>query len=201
MSVATAARGQPVRVHRREWVTAGDDIPRPSRSTAFAAFPARVSPAAATPRLADVRVPRRSVRPPRRRDRRGRGVRGPLAPVGVPLHRTRSEAFDDLVMDAVDEIEEHWAAELAALEFAVEDVPPDAGAALSADVVVDRGVALGRLYREGLPEIPQPVIVVYRRPIEARASDVEDRADLVFMVVVDLAAEFLGKDADEIDPY
>jgi predicted Zn-dependent protease with MMP-like domain len=118
----------------------------------------------------------------------------------VPLHRTRGEEFDDLVMDAVEELEEHWAAELAALEFAVEDVPPTGGTTFDPDVVVDRGVPLGRLYREGLPEIEQPVIVVYRRPIEARAADLDDRADLVFMVVVDLAAEFLGRDVDEIDP-
>jgi predicted Zn-dependent protease with MMP-like domain len=118
----------------------------------------------------------------------------------VPLHRTRGEEFDDLVMDAVEELEEHWAAELAALEFAVEDVPPAGDTAFDPDIVVDRGVPLGRLYRQGLPEIEQPVIVVYRRPIEARAADVEDRADLVFMVVVDLAAEFLGRDVDEIDP-
>ncbi|MDT4912902.1 MAG: hypothetical protein QOC66_2030 [Pseudonocardiales bacterium] len=142
-----------------------------------------------------------SGRPPRRRDRRGRGIRGHLAPVEVPLHRTRGEEFDDLVMDAVEELEEHWAAELAALEFAVEDVPPtDGDTAFDPDTVVDRGVPLGRLYRGGLPEIEQPVIVVYRRPIEARAADLEDRADLVFMVVVDLAAEFLGRDVDEIDP-
>jgi predicted Zn-dependent protease with MMP-like domain len=140
-------------------------------------------------------------RPARRRDRRGRGIRGQLAPVGVPLHRTRGEEFDDLVMDAVDELEEHWAAELAAIEFAVEDVPPAARAGdFDPDIVLDRGVVLGQLYRQGLPGIEQPVIVVYRRPIEARTSDVEDRADLVFMVVVDLAAEFLGRDADEIDP-
>ncbi len=144
---------------------------------------------------------RAAARPPRRRDRRGRGIRGHLAPVDVPLHRTRGEEFDDLVMDAVDELDEHWAAELAALEFAVEDVPPPASdVAFDPDVVVDRGVPLGRLYREGLPDIEQPVIVVYRRPIEARASDPEDRADLIFMVVVDLAAEFLGRDVDEIDP-
>jgi hypothetical protein len=104
-------------------------------------------------------------------------------------------------MDAVEELEEHWAAELAALEFAVEDVPPtERDPGFDPDIVVDRGVPLGRLYREGLPEIEQPVIVVYRRPIEARAADVDDRADLVFMVVVDLAAEFLGRDVDEIDP-
>jgi predicted Zn-dependent protease with MMP-like domain len=142
-----------------------------------------------------------AARPPRRRDRRGRGIRGHLAPADVPLHRTRGEEFDDLVMDAVEELDEHWAAELAALEFAVEDVPPtEREVAFDSDVVVDRGVPLGRLFRAGLPEIEQPVIVVYRRPIEARAADVEDRADLVFMVVVDLAAEFLGRDVDEIDP-
>jgi hypothetical protein len=104
-------------------------------------------------------------------------------------------------MDAVDELEEHWSAELAAVEFAVEDVPaPVAEADFSPDVVVDRGVPLGRLYRDGLADIEQPLIVVYRRPIEARAADLDDRADLVFMVVVDLAAEFLGRDVDEIDP-
>ena len=62
----------------------------------------------------------------RRRDRRGRGLRGPLAPAAVPLSRTPSEAFDDLVLDAVEELEAHWAAELADVEFAVEDVPPGA---------------------------------------------------------------------------
>jgi hypothetical protein len=104
-------------------------------------------------------------------------------------------------MDAVEELEEHWAAEIAGLEFAVEDVPPNGpDTGFDPDVVVDRGVPLGRLYRQGLAEIEQPVIVVYRRPIEARAVDLDDRADLVFMVVVDLAAEYLGRDIDEIDP-
>jgi hypothetical protein len=145
--------------------------------------------------------PSRPERRARRRDRRGRGLRGHLAPAGLPLHRTRGEQFDDLVLDAVDELEEHWAAELAALEFAVEDVPADGdGSDFDPDVVLDRGVPLGRLYRDGLPGMEQPVIVVYRRPIESRTSDPEDRADLVFMVVVDLAAEFLGRDVDEIDP-
>jgi predicted Zn-dependent protease with MMP-like domain len=117
------------------------------------------------------------------------------------LHRTRGETFDDLVMDAVDELEEHWASELAGVEFAVEDVPASPSPSdFDPDVVMDRGVPLGRLYRQGLPEIEQPVIVVYRRPIEARAADLDDRADLVFMVVADLAAEFLGRDVDEIDP-
>lgn len=128
-------------------------------------------------------------------------MRGQLAPIEVPLHRTRGEQFDDLVLDAVEELEEHWSSELAELEFAVEDVPPDEQPAeFEPETVLDRSVPLGRLYRDGLPDIEHPVIVVYRRPIEARAADPEDRADLVFMVVVDLAAEFLGRDVDEIDP-
>jgi predicted Zn-dependent protease with MMP-like domain len=128
-------------------------------------------------------------------------MRGVLAPADVPLHRTRAEQFDALVMDAVEELEAGWAAELAGVEFAVEDVPPP-GARWDFDreAIVDRGVALGRLFRSGLPGIDGPVIVVYRRPIEARAADRDDRADLVFMVVTELVAEYLGRDVDEIDP-
>ena len=143
----------------------------------------------------------RSRRWRRSRDRRGRGVRGHLAPPEVPLFRTPAEIFDDLVMDAVDELEEHWASELAGVEFAVEEVPPqDSATAFEPDTVTDRGVALGQLYRSGLADIAAPTIVLYRRPIEARAVELEDRADLVFMVVADLAAEYLGRDVDEIDP-
>jgi predicted Zn-dependent protease with MMP-like domain len=128
-------------------------------------------------------------------------MRGALAPVDVPLHRTRAEQFDHLVMDAVEELEASWAAELAGVEFAVEEVPPP-GVRWDYDreAIVDRGVALGRLFRTGVPGLDGPVIVVYRRPVEARASEREDRADLVFMVVAELVAEFLGRDVDEIDP-
>ena len=49
-----------------------------------------------------------------------------LAPRDVPISRTRAERFDDLVLDAVEDLEQHWAAELADVEFAVEDVPPPA---------------------------------------------------------------------------
>jgi predicted Zn-dependent protease with MMP-like domain len=126
-----------------------------------------------------------------------------LAPAAVPLSRTRSEAFDDLVLDAVEELEEHWSAELTGVEFAVEEVPPTGAATgtdFDPDVVVDRGIALGRLHRTGVAGLTTPVIVIYRRPIEARAVDSEDRGDLVFMIVAELVAELLGRDVDEIDP-
>src|SRR5215469_15489545 len=81
----------------------------------------------------------RVVRPPdsrppstarvRRRDRHGRGLRGPLAPAGSPLQRSRAERFDDLVLQAVAHLEPRWESELAGVEFAVEEVPtaPAAG--------------------------------------------------------------------------
>jgi hypothetical protein len=138
----------------------------------------------------------------RRRDRRGRGLRGELAPRGVPLARTRSEAFDDLILDAVEDLERSWAAELADVEFAVEDVPgvPANAVEFDPEVIADRGVPLGRLVPANESESSRPLIVIYRRPLESRATDRDDRADLVFSVVAELVAEALGKDVDEIDP-
>jgi hypothetical protein len=131
-----------------------------------------------------------------------------LALPGIPLARSRADAFDDLVLDAVEELESRWTADLTGIEFAVEDVPPpDPGAEFDPDVVMDRGIPLGRLYRDGGPPgsegvaagagppgIPRPMIVLYRRPVEIRASDLLERGDVVFAVVAELAAEYLGKE-------
>ncbi|MDX6219029.1 MAG: hypothetical protein QOJ48_710, partial [Frankiales bacterium] len=43
-------------------------------------------------------------------------------------------------------------------------------------------------------------VVVYRRPLEARASGRRDLSDLVHEVVVDQVAQLLGLDPDVIDP-
>jgi predicted Zn-dependent protease with MMP-like domain len=151
-------------------------------------------------------------RPPRRpgpsrRDRHGRGLRGQLVPTGVPLARSRAEQFDDLVLDAVEDIERRWERELAGVEFAVEDVPwvehtsPD-DVVLDADVLDDGSVPLARVlpaHREDGQEVP-PRIVVYRRPLEVRAVDRTDLGDLVHDVVVEQVANLLGLDPDEVDP-
>ena len=119
----------------------------------------------------------------------------------MPLWRSRGDSFDDVVLDAVDELEQHWAHELADVEFAVEDVPElDPNADYNPEVVADRGVPLGRLHRSGLSGADKPVIVIYRRPVEARTADRDDRSDLVFAVVAELVAELLGRDVDEIAP-
>lgn len=148
----------------------------------------------------------------RRRDRHGRGLRGPLVPavvtVGrvsarVPASQTRGERFDELVLDAVERLEERWGDQLAEVEFAVEDVPPASTLqTYDADVVLDEtaggGVPLGRLLPGGAGQVPR--VVVYRRPLEARAVDRSDLAELIRDVVVDQVARLLDLDPDEVDP-
>ena len=136
-----------------------------------------------------------------RRDRHGHGMRGPLAPPEVPLHRTRAEQFGDLVLEAVARLEPRWEAELAGVEFAVQEVPEP-------EELVDDSVPLP-LARTvpGTPEPGNPArpatparIVVYRRPLMARSESDGELSDLVFDVIVEEFAGFLGLDPDSVDP-
>lgn len=132
------------------------------------------------------------------RDRHGRGLRGRLVPATVPLARTKAEVFDDLVLDTVETLERRFAKELAGVEFAVEDVPPELNV-YDSDVLEDGEVPLARLLpgRPGRQEVP-PRIVLYRRPLEFRAMDREDLADLVHDVIIEQVANLLGVDPDEL---
>lgn len=137
-----------------------------------------------------------------------------LAPPGIPLHRTRAERFDDLVLQAVARLGPRWEAELASVEFGVEEIPPPA--------VLTGPVPLARLDPGGQRPAPpgddprpetrmepdtdgvagqRPArIVVYRRPLLARADGEEDLGELVFDVVVEELAELLGIDPEDVDP-
>jgi len=125
-----------------------------------------------------------------RRDRRERGIRGPLLPPQLPGYQTRTQRFDDRVVAVVEHLEHNWGKQLQDVEFAVEDVP-----------VLIHGsteVPLGRLYPA---ENEQPTrIVVYRRPLEMRAFDSADLDDLVFDVVVEQVAHHLNLTPHDVDP-
>ncbi|WP_433328838.1 metallopeptidase family protein [Spirillospora sp. CA-294931] len=127
----------------------------------------------------------------RRRDRHGRGLRGPLTPPETPLSRSRAERFDDLVRDEVRRLGRRWGRELATVEFAVEDVP-EVGPGFEGPV------PLG----ETLPgEGDEPVrIVIYRRPVEARASGERDTSRLVRDLLVEEVADLLGLSPESVDP-
>lgn len=197
MSVATAGAVHAIREQRRRGLTSANvnppTGPRPS--------PRRPCRATTLPGVIDQRrapADGRSERA-RRRDRHGRGLRGPLVPAGVPLARTRSEQFDDLVLDAVEHLEGRWGSELATVEFAVDEVPGlGAEAEPGEELAGEDGVPLALL----VPAAGQTPsrIVVYRRPVEARAPDRGELADLVHDVIVEQVARLLGLDPEAVDP-
>ncbi|MFE9257107.1 metallopeptidase family protein [Streptomyces sp. NPDC006879] len=131
---------------------------------------------------------------PRRRDRHGRGMRGPVAPPQVPLSASRSEVFGDLVQDSVERLERRWP-QLADVDFAVLEVPRAGGAQSGWN---DEAVPLGALIVAG--EGNPARIVVYRRPVEIRTKSRDERALLIHEIVVEQVAELLGLAPESVDP-
>ncbi|HKN97848.1 MAG TPA: metallopeptidase family protein [Pseudonocardiaceae bacterium] len=142
-----------------------------------------------------------------RRDRHGRGLRGLLYPSDLPAARSRAERFDGLVLEALEPIEARWRTELTDLDVAVDDVPdlrlnPDHSVAWEDGVLEDHDVPLARLVPAGVDRRGQPTrarIVVYRRPLEVRARDGADLADLVHDVLVEQVAAYLGLDPEVVE--
>lgn len=140
-----------------------------------------------------------TIRQPNRRDRHGRGPRGPAiqpgpGPGGLPLRQRpqRRERFDELVLGIVTEIDAVWQHRLGLVEYAVEDAP------LLPDDWSEDGVPLSSLIR-GTGTQPSR-LVLFRRPIEHRCTDRQDLEALVLTVVVEQVAELLGMPAEEVDP-
>lgn len=111
-----------------------------------------------------------------------------------------------MVLEALEPIETRWRTELTALDVAVDDVPeihdvPSAGPPPEG-VLSDSGVPLARLVPAGVDRRGMPTrarIVLYRRPLEARAKDGHDLSELVHDVLVEQVASYLGLDPEVID--
>ena len=130
-----------------------------------------------------------------------------LYPPTLPAAKTRAERFDAMVLEALEPIEQRWGAELTELDLAVDDVPevdetsPDE-VVWQAGVLADVGVPLAQLVPagvdpEGLPSRAR--IVLYRRPLEARARGGADLADLLHEVLIEQVAEYLNIEPDAVD--
>ena len=133
-----------------------------------------------------------------------------LAPPGVPLHRSRSQRFDELILEAVARLETRWEAQLSGVEFAVEEIPPPDPPGIGPESVslsrLDPGSPVLGLPGMGLPRTGDggaarpPRIVMYRRPLSARADSEDELSELVFEVVVEEFARLLGVDPEDVDP-
>ncbi|MFF8387696.1 metallopeptidase family protein [Streptomyces kanasensis] len=132
-------------------------------------------------------APRPTEPRPRRRDRHGRGMRGPVAPPQVPLSVSRGDTFRDLVQDSVERLERRWP-QLSEVDFMVLEVP----------AAQEDSVPLGSSAPATREEPAR--VVVYRRPVELRAKSRDERALLVHEVVVEQVADLLGLAPESVDP-
>lgn len=134
-------------------------------------------------------------RPGRMRDRRGHGLRGPLALPG-PLSASRSGPvrtartdFDGLVTEVLTALRREHAAALDLIEVAVEEAPllPQSwtGRIPLSTVVADSSSIQ---------------LVVFRQPIDHRASDQAHLAELVWSTMLEAFATLWGTDPDDLDP-
>ena len=119
---------------------------------------------------------------------------GPHSPDGVPADRSRRERFDALVLRAVADLETWWPAELADVEFGVEEVP------WVDDDWRPEQVPVATLVRRANKRPAR--IVVYRLPIRTRALREARPAlerDLVYAALIHQVAELLGRTPEEVD--
>lgn len=119
----------------------------------------------------------------------------------MPNARTRSEQFDHAVLTAIGDLDERYGGRLADIDFAVDEVPalPVGEVVPSSDVVLDGGVPLARFVPPGVDRRGRPTkarLVIYRRPVESRATDPDDLAELVAEVLTEQVTAVLG-DPDE----
>ena len=133
----------------------------------------------------------------RRRDRHGRGLRGPLAlPNALTMRRaqpphpaSKADFFSDAVHDAVDRVGMQCPDVLVGITFGIEDVPhPWSGDQVPLAAAV-----------EGTADQPGQV-VIYRRPLEHRAMTRRGLRILVYRTIVEQLSALTGRSVDEIDP-
>ena len=136
----------------------------------------------------------------RRRDRHGRGLRGPLAlpnplvrrPANPPRPATPGEAFHEAVHAAIERVGRHCPEALVDVAIGIEDVPVLPLAWTGAQVPLALAI-------EATAEHPGQ-LVVYRRPLEHRASSRRGLQVLVHRTVVEQLAALTGRTVDELDP-
>ena len=136
----------------------------------------------------------------RRRDRHGRGLRGPLA-VRNPLTQTvlrpaqpagRAAFFDEAVHSAIEQVRRNCPDALAGVRFGIEDVPY-----LETAWSGDRVPLASALE----PSADQPAqLVLYRRPLEHRAATRHGLQILVFRTLVEQLAALSGRSVEDLDP-
>lgn len=135
-----------------------------------------------------------------RRDRHGRGLRGPLARSNAltsriaqpPRPATKADFFNDAVRASLDRIGRQCPEALIGVMVGIEDVPPVDGG-WAADRVPLAAALEGTIDRPGQ-------VVIYRRPLEHRAMTRRGLRILVYRTIVEQLSALTGRSVEEIDP-
>jgi predicted Zn-dependent protease with MMP-like domain len=130
----------------------------------------------------------------RRRNRHGRGLRGEVMLPTHPGYRTRSDRFDDMVLDSAQRLHDIWGKTLDGVRFGVDEIPPDLEQLAANATTAPMGSYTPGTDEEG------PTITVYRRVVEQACGSVDELQDLVHDVVVEHTAEMLGVAPETLDP-
>jgi hypothetical protein len=118
---------------------------------------------------------------------------GPLAPGGVPAHRTPAERFDLIALRIMRAVVAPWTDRLGDVELAVEEVPV-LPAHWSASTVPLAS------YVEAAGAARRPRLVLFRRPLEHRAETLADLEALLLTVIAEQLSEVLNVPVEEILP-
>jgi hypothetical protein len=130
----------------------------------------------------------------RRRNRHGRGLRGELMLPTLPGYRTRSDRFDDYVLDSAQRLHDIWGKPLDGVRFAVDEIPPGLEQLVADGTPAPMGAYSPATEDEG------PVITLFRFVVEQACGSREELQDLVHDVVVEHTAEMLGVPPESLDP-
>lgn len=136
----------------------------------------------------------------RRRNRHGRGLRGPILHSGLPGSRTRAEKFDDLVVDSAARLRDILGSPLDRVEYLVEEVPEGLEQLIASGTAAPLGKYIPA--RTATSQIPanNAVVVIYRHPVETLCDSPWQLRELVHEVLIEQIAGLLNVDPDTVDP-
>jgi predicted Zn-dependent protease with MMP-like domain len=124
-------------------------------------------------------------------DRRRRPVDG--------FRATSARRFERLVADAIASLPADLLRHLDQVHVAVRDVPPPTAAAMGDEVPLGQYTALPRVDDALALDAFPDRLVLYRRPLEARARDRLELLEVIRHTVVREVALHLGLDDDRLD--
>lgn len=121
-------------------------------------------------------------------------MRGELLPQHLPGSRSRSEQFDEWVMESAQRLERLWGERIQDLQIVVQEIPDDLEN-MTPETLKD---LLGSC-STAAPDRPA-VITIYRHPVLMAARGLMPVNELVHDVVVEQTAELMGLAPEAVDP-